>query len=150
MLYYAREHADVLSERHHREYTDITPAEYWFFPLTDDELACVLSREHVSQPVVEKEPGVLRYAEQNMREWKTCTTRETMVGMPESCRLGNHSPELYHSHVFPVLNDEKAPGRALLYYPAWCLDALGNTCITILNTPLYLLLSVGMGLSPHG
>lgn len=76
--------------------------------------------------------------------------REDMVGLLESCRLGNHSPELYHSHVFSVLNDEKTPGRALLYYPARGLDVLGNTCITILNTPLYILLSIGKGLSPHG
>lgn len=148
-LYYAYEHANLLTKARKREYRDVIFCDDYLFPLAEDEVAWMMDGVPLEPKCQSSHMEILKYSEQNLKEWYSCAAKEDLLRVPKSTQIGNYSKEMYQSLSFDVRDNCVNSSLKIYYYPSMFIDSIGNTCIAVVESPFKIVIYLFKKMFPH-
>lgn len=128
------------------DYTDISAAEAYYFPLTDDEVDSIqgLPRGTTKQPISADKLAVIKVsAAPQMRKHPVKYSGMHALRKPQSAKilaLGTNGE--YHTGAIPTIQGKRTAMQKLLLGPAYIADYAGNAVIIVTEAPLCLVGSI--------
>lgn len=128
------------------DYTDISAAEAYYFPLTDDEVDSIqgLPRGTTKQPISADKLAVIKVsAAPQMRKHPVKYSGMHALRKPQSAKilaLGTNGE--YHTGAIPTIQGKRTATQKLLLGPAYIADYAGNAVIIVTEAPLCLVGSI--------
>lgn len=128
------------------DYTDISAAEAYYFPLTDDEVDSIqgLPRGTTKQPISADKLTVVKVTNApKMRKLPVKYSGMYALRKPKSANiLAQSSDGEYQTGAIPIIPGKRTITQKLLLGPAYIADYAGNAVIIVTEAPLCLVGSI--------
>ena len=128
------------------DYTDISAAEAYYFPLTDDEVDSIqgLPRGTTKQPISADKLTVVKVTNApKMRKLPVKYSGMYALLKPKSANiLAQSSDGEYQTGAIPIIPGKRTITQKLLLGPAYVADYAGNAVIIVTEAPLCLVGSI--------
>lgn len=139
-VHYAREQHSLFGNWNtkSRRYTDTEPGEYYYFPLTNEEVDArmTLPKGTTKQPADAMKLPILRVASQKRAEWQQLTMKQPVDGAPKSARAKYFGMGARSITALPERKGKRGLSRTLLLGPVWVMDTAANTAILAVEGPI--------------
>ncbi|MBR5894818.1 MAG: hypothetical protein IKZ13_04675 [Akkermansia sp.] len=142
-VHYARERYPLVDSPRTKEriYTETEPGEYYYFPLTNEEVdtRMDLPKGSTKQPKDAMSLPPLRVNAQKRSEWQQLTMKQVVVNAPASARKKHFGFGAYSIEALPTREGSRGTARTLLLGPTWVVDTAANAAILAVEGPLMLI-----------
>lgn len=139
-VHYARERYPLVDSPRTKEriYTETEPGEYYYFPLTNEEVdtRMDLPKGSTKQPKDAMSLPPLRVNAQKRSEWQQLTMKQVVVNAPASARKKHFGFGAYSIEALPERKGKRDLGRTLLLGPTWVIDTSANAAILAVEAPI--------------
>ena len=139
-VHYARERYPFVDTWHtkSRRYSETEPGEYYYFPLTNEEVdtRLKLPKGTTKQPKDAMTLPPLRVASQKRGEWQQLTMKQVISGAPTSARKKHFGFGACSIEALPTREGTRGAARTLLLGPTWVIDTTANAAILAVEAPI--------------